>query len=169
MSVVTAAAHPRWAFLDAGRPAAALLAAVLAGAVLTTWVGEAALADSAEPWITYHQTTLAAYARTLPPLGALTLLAALVAVAASWSRTRDRRLLLGAVACLLVGLAVNAAVHLPINAEIAIWDPSAPPAGWRELQYRWLAAHVVRTVLTVAGLALLVTADAPWRRSRTPR
>lgn len=169
MSVVTAAAHARATLLDASRPAAALLAAVLAGAVLTTWVSEAVLIGSAEPWITYHQTTLEAYSRSIPPLGALVLIAALAAVAAARSRPRERRILGSALACMLVGLVVTAVVHFPINAEIATWDPSAPPTGWRELQHRWIAAHVVRTVLTVLGLALLVTAGAPWRRNRAAR
>jgi hypothetical protein len=146
--------------LAVSRPAATVLTGVLAGAVLTTWVGEVAFAGS-PGWATYHQVIDGAYSRFLPPLGALALV--VVLAAAVTSRGRDRRLLLGAVACLVTGLAVTLAVHFPINAEIAAWDAVAPPAGWEQLQQRWVDAHHVRTALTVAALLLCAVVSARRR------
>ncbi len=158
MSIVGPGVRPMPALLAAARPVAIVLIGVLTGAVLATWLSEAALGGSAELWIAYHQAITPAYTRTLPPLGGLALIAALVALAASWWSPRDRRLVLAAVACLLLGLVVTVVAHFPINAEIATWRPVAPPVDWQQLRDQWLAAHAVRTVLTVAGFVLLLVA-----------
>lgn len=166
MSIATSGVRPMPALLAAARPAAIVLTGVLAGAVLATWLNEASLVGSTELWIEYHQAITPAYTAAVPPIGGLALIAALAALAASWRSPRDRRLILAAVACLLIGLVVTVVVHVPINAEIAAWRPVAPPAEWQQLRDRWLAAHAVRTVLAVAGFVLLV---AGHRRRRTER
>jgi hypothetical protein len=108
--------------LAAAHPAAIILTGVLAGAVLATWLSEVSLGGSAELWIAYHQAVTPAYTRAVPPLGGLALIAALAVAGTSWWSVRDRRLVLAAVACLLVGLVVTVVVHFPINAEIATWQ-----------------------------------------------
>lgn len=152
--------------LAAAHPAAIILTGVLAGAVLATWLSEVSLGGSAELWIAYHQAVTPAYTRAVPPLGGLALIAALAVAGTSWWSVRDRRLVLAAVACLLVGLIVTVVVHFPINAEIATWQTIAPPAEWGQQRDRWLAAHAVRTVFAVVGFALLVACD---RRHPTER
>ena len=156
MSAVVPGVRPPRARLGAAGPAAIVLTGLLAGAVMGTWLSEVSLGGSSELWIAYHQAVTPAYTRAVPPLGGLALIAALGALAASWSNPRDRRLTLGALACLLVGLVVTVAVHFPINAEIATWQPAAASADWHQVQQRWLAAHAVRTVAAVAGFVLLV-------------
>ncbi|MDQ4092567.1 MAG: DUF1772 domain-containing protein [Actinomycetota bacterium] len=151
------------ALLHAAHPATIVLTGVLAGAVLTTWLSEASLGATPELWIGYHQAITPAYTRALPPLGGLALIAALAALAASWGSPRDRRLILTAVACLLIGLVITVVVHFPINAEIATWLPAAPPTDWQQIRDRWLAAHVVRTALSVAAFTLLVTSGPRHR------
>ena len=144
--------------LTAACSAATVLTSVLSGALLVTWLSEASLDRSSELWVGYHQAVTPTYTRALPPIGALALLATLAALAASWTSRRDRRLVLAAVSCLLIGLAVTVVVHLPINAEIATWRPATPPADWQGARDRWLAAHAVRSALTLVGLALLLIA-----------
>ncbi|MCO1654214.1 anthrone oxygenase family protein [Pseudonocardia humida] len=133
---------------------------MLAGAVLAVWVAEAAVAGSGRLWISYHRAVTAPYTATLPPLGAIAMLAAIAA--ASRSGPRDRALLVGALACLLAGLVVTVIVHFPINAA-AGRDPAAPPADWSERQWSWMLAHGVRSVLASAGF-LLVLATVGRRR-----
>lgn len=163
MSIATTGLRPMQSLLAAAHTAGIVLTGVLAGAVLATWLNEASLGGSSELWVAYHQAITPAYTRTVPPLGGLAMVAALATLATSgWSR-RDRRLVLAAVACLLVGLLVTVVAHFPMNAEIGTWRPVAPPADWQQLRDRWLTAHAVRTVFAVAGFALLVIA-APSRR-----
>jgi uncharacterized membrane protein len=164
MSITTTGVRPMPALLTAAHPAAMVLTGVLAGAVLATWLSEASVGGSTELWIAYHQAVTPAYTRVVPPLGGLALIAALAALAASWPSPRDRRLILAAVACLVIGLVVTVVVHFPINAEIATWQPADPPADWQQFRDRWLAAHAVRTIFAVAGFALLV---ACCRQRRT--
>ena len=165
MNIATTGARPMPALLAAAHPAAIVLAGVLAGAVLGTWLSEASLGSSTELWIAYHQAITTSYTGALPPVGGLGLIAALAALTVSWRIPRERRLILTAVACLIVGLIVTVIVHFPINAEIATWQPAAPPADWQQLRSRWLTAHAVRTALAVAGFTLLVIAGP--RRGRT--
>lgn len=163
MSTPATGVRPSWARLGAARPAAIVLSGLLAGAVLGTWLSEVSLGGSSELWIAYHQAVTPAYTRAVPPLGGLALIATLAALAASWSNPRDRRLTLGATACLLFGLAVTVVVHFPINADIATWQPATAFADWPQVQQGWLAAHAVRTVVAVAGFVLLVVVGTERR------
>ena len=163
MSAVAPGVRLARARLGAAVPAAIVLTGLLAGAVLGTWLSEVSLGGSSELWIAYHQAITPAYTRVVPPLGGLALIATLAALAASWSNPRDRRLTLGATACLLVGLVVTVVVHFPINAEIATWQPAA---------VRRLAASpaavaggpCVRTVAAVAAGFVLLVAVGTRRR-----
>jgi hypothetical protein len=139
----------------AGHQAAIILTAVLAGAVLTTWLVEASVGSSAELWIGYHKATTAAYTSVLPPIGALALIAALAALHASWRNPRPRGFILAAVGCLLAGLIVTVVVHFPINDHIATWQSAAPPSDWQQSRDRWLVGHAIRAACVLAALALL--------------
>jgi uncharacterized membrane protein len=142
----------------AAHQAAVILTAVLAGALLATWVVEAALGNLTTLWIEYHQATTAAYTRALPPIGGLALIAALPALVGSRRNMHSCRQVLMAVGCLVAGLVVTLVVHFPINDAIATWNPAAPPADWQQLRDRWLVAHAVRTASVVAALGLLIMA-----------
>ncbi len=149
--------------LGAAHRVAIILSGVLAGAILATWLSEASLGGSAELWIGYHQAITPSYTKAVPPIGGLALLATLAALAASWRNPRTRRLVLVAMACLLVGMLVTVIVHFPINDEIMTWQPTAPPADWQDLRAQWLTAHAVRTWFAVAGFVLLVLAHSSQR------
>ena len=150
----------RW--VQSAHPVAALLTALLVGAAFATWLAEVSIRDS-RLWVDYHQATTAAYTAGVPPLGALALIATAAALAVTWRSQSRRWLVLGALGCLLAGLLVTVAVHFPMNAEIATWQPTSPPPNWEELRERWVMAHAVRSGLTVAALALVAAAGV--RRS----
>lgn len=148
--------RPKPALLAVAHPVAILLSGIVAGAIVGTWLGEASFGSSAEQWTAYHQAVTSAYTRAVPPVGGLALVAALAALAGSWRQPGTRWLVLAAVACLLIGLLVTLAVHFPINADIATWQVQAPPADWQQVRDRWLSAHALRSVLAIAGFAVLV-------------
>ena len=45
---------------------------------------------------------------------------------------------------------------VPINNQIARWNPDSLPANWRELRRRWDTLHVIRVCFLVLALILLV-------------
>ena len=145
------------------RTIAVLATGLLAGAVLAVWLVQEALGGSAELYIGFRQATDPAFTRVLPPLGVGGLVAAVVALGLGWSqhptsKHLTRWLTLAAVGCLGLGLAITVVVHLPINADLLTWSASAPPSDWGDVRDRWVAAHQVRTVLSISGFVLLLGA-----------
>ena len=45
---------------------------------------------------------------------------------------------------------------VPINNQVARWQPDTVPANWRELRGRWDLLHAIRVVFLVIALILLV-------------
>ena len=151
---------------DATRLVALGAFGLAAGAALATWAADVALGGSgAEVYISYRQATTAAFTATLPPLGGIGLLAA--AVIALRGRGRERALAAAAALCAVAAMAVTVIVHFPINAEILTWSPTTPPPDWAQVRDRWSAAHTARTLLALAGFALLAI-DRCRERSPQP-
>jgi len=53
---------------------------------------------------------------------------------------------------------VTIAMHLPINARIATWDPQALPADYSEHLATWWRWHHVRLATTVAAMVAVFVA-----------
>ncbi len=45
---------------------------------------------------------------------------------------------------------------VPINKQVARWQPDSVPADWRDLRRRWDLLHAIRVVFLVIALILLV-------------
>ena len=45
---------------------------------------------------------------------------------------------------------------VPINNQVARWQPDTVPANWRDLRRRWDLLHAIRVVFLVIALILLV-------------
>jgi uncharacterized membrane protein len=45
---------------------------------------------------------------------------------------------------------------VPINNQVARWQPDSLPANWRDLRCRWDLLHAIRVVFLVVALILLV-------------
>jgi uncharacterized membrane protein YhaH (DUF805 family) len=45
---------------------------------------------------------------------------------------------------------------VPINNQVAHWQPDSVPANWRDLRRRWDLLHAIRVVFLVIALILLV-------------
>lgn len=48
---------------------------------------------------------------------------------------------------------------VPINNQVARWQPDTVPANWRELRRRWDLLHNIRVVVLVIALILLVASS----------
>jgi hypothetical protein len=164
--MTTIAARAPLPTLRIARSVAVLAVGLLAGAVLLVWAVDVPLGRSAELYQQYRQATTGLLTALLPPLGAVGLVAALLA--AALDRGVGRALAAGAGALLLVGLVLTVGVLFPINDAVLAW--TAPPPDWTVVRDRWRAAHAVRSVATVAAFVLLVAADRVprWGRSAAP-
>lgn len=64
---------------------------------------------------------------------------------------------------------VTRSVNVPINNELATWNPASPPATWTQARDAWNENNLVRTIASfacfAASLAMLVIRPARWTGS----
>jgi uncharacterized membrane protein len=63
---------------------------------------------------------------------------------------------LAGFALFVIALAVTLIVEVPIDNQIEAWTVASLPANWQQLRDRWELFHVIRTWVSVIGLALLI-------------
>ena len=97
---------------------------------------------------------------SLDTLASVTLIPAIVTTVVLVIRARgnDRRVVLAAVALLIVVFATTLAINLPINGDQANWSVQSPPPDWASVRDRWQLAHLVRTVAALLAFGSLLTA-----------
>lgn len=97
---------------------------------------------------------------SLDTLASVTLIPAIITtvILAIRARGNDRRVVLVAVALLLVVFATTFAINLPINGDQASWSVQNPPADWADVRDRWQVAHLVRTVAAMLAFGVLIRA-----------
>ena len=124
---------------------ACILTGLIAGLMLGTGMEQHTLvALSPSAWTTEHQTMDALFSRVMPIFWNGTIIVLLVA---TFLNRGSARWLFGAAAALfLISLLVTVRVEVPMNRQITLWNPSAPPADWAAIRDRWLSFHRVRTV-----------------------
>jgi uncharacterized membrane protein len=87
------------------------------------------------------------------PCGALSLITAILALVVGDHVPRASVVLTLAGVALLVGVAiVSEALNQPINRRIRDLPDAQPPPDYLQTRERWMNAHLLRTVLGVAGL-----------------
>ena len=81
---------------------------------------------------------------------------------------RTRALAWLAIALLYFGAVfwVTRSVNVPINNELATWNPASPPAAWTQARYTWNENNTVRAVASFVcfALSLAMLAIRPQRR-----
>lgn len=63
---------------------------------------------------------------------------------------------LAGLAFFIIALLVTLIVEVPIDNKIMAWTVATLPDNWESLRDRWETFHVIRTFVSVAGLALLL-------------
>ncbi len=135
-----------------------LLAALLAGALFGTWLILNPAGLAAGVYITLQQQAIRTLNRTMPMLGAATiLLTAAAAVLGRDNRTRCG-LLAGTVVCFLAAGLITRFLNQPINAIVIKWLTDAPPENWTGLRDAWWRWHLIRLLAGLGGLCLLIAA-----------
>ena len=70
-----------------------------------------------------------------------------------------RWLALAAASLFAAMIVYTVLLPVPINNQVARWQPGSLPANWRELRRRWDTLHVIRVGFLVVALVLLVTSS----------
>lgn len=108
----------------------------------------------------YTQTRLVEL-DSLDKLASATLIPAMITtvVLAIRARGNDRRVVLVAIALLVIVFATTFAINLPINSDQTAWSVQNPPSDWASVRDRWQVAHAIRTVAAVLAFGLLIVAS----------
>ncbi|WP_371404118.1 DUF1772 domain-containing protein [Kribbella sp. NBC_00662] len=98
---------------------------------------------------------------SLDKLASATLIPALITtvVLAIRARGNSRRIVLVAIALLVVVFVTTFAINLPINSDQTAWSVQNPPSDWASVRDRWQVAHAIRTVAAVLAFGLLIVAS----------
>lgn len=135
-----------------------LLAALLVGSIFGVWLSHNPAGLDAATYIPQQQNCVRSMRVTMPRLGALTVLATvLAAVLAHEDHIRLVTLAIAAACFVATGL-ITRFVSQPINTAVLTWSKDAPPANWTELRNSWWHWHVVRLRLGLVALCLVITA-----------
>jgi len=135
-----------------------LLAALLVGAMFGVWLFLNPAGSDAVLYTALQQQGIRGLDKTMPALGAATILVTIAAAAlAKGDRTRFG-LLVGTVACLVVAGAITRFQNQPINRIVMTWRADAPPANWMGLRDEWWRWHLLRLSAGLCGLSLLIAA-----------
>jgi hypothetical protein len=106
------------------------------------------------------QTLASALDAAMPFWYALTFLLSLAATfAAHTVWTVPWWLALAAAALYAMMIIYSVLLPVPINNQVARWQPDTLPANWREMRRRWDTLHAIRVGFLVVALILLVTSS----------
>jgi hypothetical protein len=88
---------------------------------------------------------------------ALTLLLTIaVTLVAHTTRSIPWWLALASAALWAIMIVYSLLLPVPINNQVARWQPDSLPANWRDLRRRWDLLHAIRVVFLVIALILLI-------------
>ncbi len=76
----------------------------------------------------------------------------LAAAVVFWAGGRRRAVawLIIAVAYFLAVFWITRTVNIPLNEELALWQPSAPPSDWQKNRDTWNQSNLIRTVAALS-------------------
>ena len=137
---------------------AAVLLALTAGRAFWVTLGENPFNMSAATYVEFFQQLDRQIAI---PIAITGVGGTLLAGFAAMTHRADRRvfyLLLAACGMAAIGSLVTIVVNVPINEELATWNPAALPVGYETLLRRWWEWHQVRLVAMFTGMCLVFVA-----------
>jgi uncharacterized membrane protein len=136
----------------------AVLLALTAGRAFWVWLGESPFGIAGATYIDFFQLLDRRIAIPIAVMGILgPMLAGICAVLYRANRRMSLFLAtafgLGAVSALVTVL-----VNVPINEQIAGWNPAAPPSGYEDILRRWWNWHIARMITSVGAMCSLFVA-----------
>jgi uncharacterized membrane protein len=103
------------------------------------------------------QTLAKVFGMVMPFWYALTFLLALtLTFVAHTTRSMSWWMALASAALLALISVYSVLLPVPINNQVARWQPDTVPANWRDLRRRWDLLHAIRVAFLIIALILLV-------------
>jgi len=146
--------------------AAILLIALIAGSTFGIWQGYNHALYSPATFLEVHQGAVRGLNTLLPAMGFTTMILTLVLILRSDRHTSIRGLYWATLAMLILAGLITRLANQPINAAVMTWAPTTMPDNWTEIRDSWWFWHTVRTLVSIAALAGLVTASLAARNER---
>ena len=132
------------------------LAALLVGGMFGLWLVLNPAGLAADVYITLQQQGIRTLNRTMPILGAATILLTILAAVLGRHDSTRLGLFVGTVVCFVASGLITRFLNQPINAIVITWRPDAPPATWTGLRDEWWRWHLIRLLAGLGGLSLLI-------------
>jgi hypothetical protein len=145
---------------------AALLFAMVAGSVFGIWRGYDPTTYAAVTFLEVHQGAVRGLNALLPGLALISIFLTLALTWLARGKGMVFWLYLGALLLMVAGGVVTRLFNQPINAQVMSWTLDSLPANWGDLRAAWWNWHLMRTGLSILGMALLLAAiivDRPPR------
>lgn len=138
------------------RLVALLLAALVTGAMMVSWIGLAramAQISSAAAYTEFHQ----AANRTFDPYMPIIVVGAIaggvaLSVLFSGGHSASGWLAIAGTICYATVLAISLSTNVQINKSIAGWSIQSPPDNWKDVRAEWIRWHILRTLVSVPAL-----------------
>ncbi len=147
--------------------AALFFIAQISGASIVVWLDNSPAGLPPAFFIEKIQHSIRSLTVALPALAVVGLLFTLTAAVQARRERRRFFLLLVASACVIAGAITTGLGNVPINEHILTWSSASPPAHVAEVIGKWRLYHLVRSVLTMAGLCFLILATLDRRDAAT--
>lgn len=146
----------------------AVVLSLTAGRAFWVWLGESPFGMAGATYIDFFQHLDKRIAIPIAVIGVLGPVLAGASAAVYRSNRRVAPLMIAACGLGAASVLVTVLVSVPINEQIATWDPRALPPGYEAVLRQWWNWHAVRLVTSMlamcaAFLALLASGESAQR------
>jgi len=133
-----------------------LLTGLIAGVIFGIWLGYNPEDLSAVTYVEQQQNVIRALNVLMPILGLFSIILTIVYAAISKREKFKRNFLILAVGFLIISGLITRFGNQPINAIVMTWNLDAIPDTWTTLRDKWWSFHIMRTISTIAGFAIII-------------
>jgi uncharacterized membrane protein len=130
----------------------AVLLALTAGRAFWVWLGESPFGMNPSTYVDFFQQLDRRIAIPMAVTGILGPTLAGASAAVCRSNRRMFFLLIAACGLGVISVLITVLISVPINEQIATWDPRALPPGYEDVLRRWWSWHAVRAVTSVGAM-----------------
>ena len=142
---------------------AILLIALIAGSTFGIWQGYNPTLYSQDTFLEVHRGAVHGLNTLLPLMGLATMILTLVLTLRTGRHTAVRGLYWTTLALLVLAGLITRFGNQPINAMVMTWTADSMPENWVDIRDSWWFWHTIRTLVSIAALAGLVTATLAAR------
>lgn len=137
------------------------IAALATGGLLVNWIGlgraMSRLSESA--YVEFHQATNQTFNPYMPIVVVGALLGGMVlAFLSPGIHSFSGELAVAGSVSYVAVLVIALSTDVRINHQIAHWSVQRPPDDWALIRARWIRFHIIRTLISLPGLACYIVA-----------